>query len=187
MGKQIAFIMSEQETKDLLKRLKARQACFIDEYFREVLLDELDMDNMRQFYVGYPSSHYQTALDSICSIPNFFTLTDYWNQHPHIRSDKSVLQATKYDGDKRLSVFTSEVIEISLGGRRNVGAKSSAYIESRVYIESNGAAWLEREYNYIANFIRRTACLRHQKSLHYVVYVSQNVVFDMKENGSIIL
>lgn len=187
MGKQIAFVMSAQETMELLKRLKARQACFVDEYFREVLIDELDMDSMCQFYVGYPLSHYQTALDSICSIPNFFTLTDYWNQHPHIRSDKSVLQATKYDGNKRLSVFTSEVIEITLGGRRNVGSTSSAYIESRVYIESNGSTWLEKEYNYIANFIRRTACLRHQRSLHYVVYISQKVALDMKENDSMIM
>ena len=187
MGKQIAFLMSAQEITELLTRLKARHACFIDEHFCELLINQLDMDRMVQFYVGYPSSHYQTALDSICSSPNFFTLTDYWNQHHHIRSDKSVLPATKYDGDKRLSIFTSDVIEITLGGRKSVEAKASAYIESRVYIESNVPKWLEKEYNYIANFIRRTACLRHQRSMHYVVYVSQNVALDMKENGSIIL
>lgn len=187
MGKQIAFIMSAQETTELLTKLKERHACFVDEYFREVPIDELDMDSMCQLYVGYPSSCYQTALDSICNTPNFFTLTDYWNQHPHVRSDKSVLQATKYDGDKRLSAFTSDVIEITLGGRKCVESKAFAYIESRVYIESNTPKWLEKEYNYIANYIRRTACLRHQRSLHYVVYVSRNVACDMNENGSIIL
>lgn len=187
MGKQIAFIMSVQETKDLLIRLQARQALFVDEYFREVLIDELDMDSMVQFYVGYPSSHYQTALDSICNSPNFFTLTDYRKQHQHLQSDMSVLQTAKYDGDKRLSIFTSDVIEITLGGRRSVESKASTYVESRVYIESNAPKWLEKEYNYIANFIRRTACLRHQRALHYVVYISQKAALDMKENDSMIM
>lgn len=187
MGKQIAFIMSAQETTELLTRLTARHACFVDEYFRELSIHELDLDSMLQLYVGYPSSRYQTAHDSICSIPNFFTLTEYWNQHQGIRSDKSVMQTTRYDGDKRLSAFTSDVIEITTGGRRILESGASGYIESRVYIESNAPEWLEKEYNYIANFIRRTASLRHQRALHYVVYVSQNVAIDMKENGSIIL
>ena len=185
MGKQIAFIMSAQEIAELLTRLKERNAYIIDEYFRELSIHELDMDSLNQFFVGYPSSRYQTALDGTCNLNNFFTLAEYWKQH--IRSEKPVVTTTKYDFDKRLCTLTSDVIEITLGGKKSLGSNAVAYIDSRVFIDSSAPDWLKKEYNYIANYIRRTACLRHQRAVHYVVYVSQNVVSDMKENGSIIL
>lgn len=186
MGKQISFIMSSAEIMEFLTNIQERNAYCIDEYVQELSLTDIATDTLFQFFIGYPSSQYQTVLDDLSGVQKFFHKADYQQHQLQNRTGKDTGCCHRQDMDLRMSTFSSDVIEITLGGWTRLNGNAVTYIPSRAYISSTAPEWLQKEYKYLANLIRKAAYLRHRDTPQSIVYVSHDIALDIKQHGSII-